>query len=302
MKPTLVVLAAGLGSRYGGLKQLDPVGPEGATIMDYSIYDAVRAGFGKVVFVIRQSFAEAFRKEIGARAERRLAVDYAYQELDDLPGWFARRPERDKPWGTGHAVLATKSLVHEPFAAINADDFYGRDGFEQMARYLSSAHDGQRLDCAMVGYVLRSTLSDHGSVARGVCQIDKQGYLRTVVEHLKIERQGQAAVDRRHGPDRALSGDELVSMNFWGFSPALFGPLAEGFDRFLHSDGERPKSEYLLPTIVDELITAGTITVKVLPTTGAWFGVTYPEDKPRVMESVRALIASGAYPESLRDA
>jgi NDP-sugar pyrophosphorylase family protein len=302
MQPTLVVLAAGLGSRYGGLKQLDPVGPDGATIMEYSIYDAARAGFGKVVFVIRRSFAEAFRRDIGARAERRLAVDYAFQELDDVPSWFSRPPEREKPWGTGHAVLAARSLVHEPFASINADDFYGRDGFEQMARYLGAARDGERLDCAMVGYVLRSTLSDHGSVARGICQLDADSRLRTVVEHLKIERDGNAAVDRGADGDRRLTGDELVSMNFWGFSPALFGALEEGFERFLRREGARPKSEYLLPSVVDDLIRARKIDVKVLPTTSSWFGVTYPDDKPRVMESVRALIASGAYPASLRDA
>jgi NDP-sugar pyrophosphorylase family protein len=302
MKPTLVVLAAGLGSRYGGLKQLDPVGPEGATIMDYSIYDAARAGFGKVVFVIRRSFADAFRLEIGARAERRLAVDYAYQELDDLPSWFTRPAEREKPWGTGHAVLAAQALVREPFASINADDFYGRDAFERMAGHLTAARDGLPLDCAMVGYVLRSTMSDHGSVARGVCEIDAQGRLRTVVEHLKIERQGAAAVDRRPGGDRPLTGDELVSMNFWGFTPGLFDPLAAAFERFLRREGARPKSEYLLPSVVDSLIGAGTVSVRVLPTASAWFGVTYPDDKPRVMESVRALIASGAYPASLRDA
>jgi dTDP-glucose pyrophosphorylase len=293
MKPTLVILAAGMGSRYGGLKQIDPVGPGGQTIMDYSIYDAARAGFGKVVFVIRRGFADVFRREVGARAERRLPVEYAYQELTDLPDWFALPAGREKPWGTGHAILAARGLVAEPFAAINADDFYGREGFETLARHLASA-----TDFAMVGYLLRATLSDHGSVARGVCAIDAEGYLETVVEHLKLERRGDAAVDRRSDGDVPLTGDEIVSMNFWGFTPALFEHLQTGFEEFLRSHGPEGRSEFLIPSVVDRLIRERKARVKVLRSSGAWFGVTYPEDKPRVMENIRALIAQGLYPAS----
>jgi NDP-sugar pyrophosphorylase family protein len=295
MKPTLLILAAGMGSRYGGLKQIDPVGPSGQTIMDYSIHDAARAGFGKVVFVIRKGFAEVFKREIGARAERRLAVAYAYQELTDLPAWFTIPAEREKPWGTGHAILAARAVVEEPFAAINADDFYGREGYEVMGRHLAAGGD----DFAMVGYLLRATLSDHGSVARGVCDVDEGGYLRTVVEHLKIERQGDGAVDRRPGGDVPLTGDEPVSMNFWGFTPALFDHLQTALESFLRTDGTRPKSELLIPSVVDRLIKEHKARVMVLRSPGAWFGVTYPEDKPRVMENIRALIAQGLYPASL---
>jgi NDP-sugar pyrophosphorylase family protein len=295
MKPTLVILAAGMGSRYGGLKQIDPVGPGGETIMDYSIHDAARAGFGKVVFVIRRGFAEVFKQQIGARAERRLAVGYAYQELADVPDWFTVPGERDKPWGTAHAILAARTMVDEPFAAINADDFYGREGFEMMARQLETTTS----EFAMVGYVLRATLSDHGSVARGVCALAAGDYLETIVEHLAIERRGDAAVDRRGGGDRPLTGDEIVSMNFWGFVPTLFDRLQLGFEEFLRGDGARPRSEFQLPTVVNRLIGEGTARVKVLRSPGAWFGVTYPQDKPRVMADIRALIAQGLYPASL---
>jgi NDP-sugar pyrophosphorylase family protein len=295
MKPTLLILAAGMGSRYGGLKQIDPVGPSGQTIMDYSIYDAARAGFGKVVFVIRRSFAEVFQREIGARAARRLPVAYSFQELDMVPSWFTVPPERQKPWGTGHAILVSRPFIDEPFAAINADDFYGREGFEQMARHLEQTAG----DFAMVGYTLRATLSEHGAVARGVCDIDDQGNLRTVVEHLKIERQGTGAVDRRPGGDRPLTGDELVSMNLWGFTPALFDHLEPAFQEFLRAEGNQLKSELLLPSLIDRLIKGGQARVKVLRSPGHWFGVTYPEDKPRVMENIRALIDQGLYPSSL---
>jgi NDP-sugar pyrophosphorylase family protein len=297
MKPTLVILAAGMGSRYGGLKQIEPVGPDGQTIMDYSIYDAARAGFGKVVFVIRRSFASAFERDVGARAARRLPVAYAYQELSDVPEWFPVPPEREKPWGTGHAILVARGLVGEPFASINADDFYGREGFELMARHLARDQN----EFALVGYVLRLTLSDHGSVARGVCRLaaDDPEFLETVAEHLRIERRGGAAVDRRAGGDLALTGDEIVSMNFWGFTPAVFDHLQAGFDRFLRQAGNRAKSEFLLPEVIADLLRERKARVKVLRSSDAWFGVTYPEDKPAVMENIRALIAQGRYPRSL---
>jgi NDP-sugar pyrophosphorylase family protein len=295
MKPTLVLLAAGMGSRYGGLKQIDPVGPSGQTIMDYSVYDAARAGFGKVVFVIRESFAEAFRRDVGSRAARHLPVDYAYQDLGQVPSWFTVPADRQKPWGTAHAILAARQLVREPFAAINADDFYGREGFEMMARHLERSEG----DYAMVGYVLRATLSDHGSVARGVCKVDASGYLDTVVEHLKIERDGQGAVDRQAAGDVPLTGDEIVSMNFWGFTPTILEQLQVGFEQYLRAEGTQLRSEFLLPSIVDRLIRERKARVKVLRSSGAWFGVTYPDDKPRVMASLRTLTAQGLYPASL---
>jgi len=295
MKPTLVLLAAGMGSRYGGLKQIDPVGPGGQTIMDYSVYDAARAGFGKVVFVIRESFAEAFRRDVGARAARHLPVDYAYQDLSQVPPWFTVPADRQKPWGTAHAILAARQLVREPFAAINADDFYGREGFEVMARHLERSEG----DHAMVGYVLRATLSDHGSVARGVCKVDAAGCLDTVVEHLKIERDGQGAVDRQAGGDVRLTGDEIVSMNFWGFTPTILEQLQVGFEQYLRAEGTQLRSEFLLPSIVDRLIRDHKARVKVLRSSGTWFGVTYPDDKPKVMASLRTLTAQGLYPASL---
>jgi NDP-sugar pyrophosphorylase family protein len=292
MKPTLLILAAGKGSRYGGLKQLDPVGPDGATIMDYSIYDAARAGFGKVVFVIRRDFAPQFEREIGARTARHLPVDYAYQELADVPAGFSVPADRQKPWGTGHAVRSARSVINEPFASINADDFYGRDAFERMARHLERGPD-----VALVGYRLRATLSDHGGVARGVCELDANGALRTVREYLTIERRGDGALDRASG--RALTGDELVSMNFWGFAPSIFAVLDQAFANFMRAEGGRPEAEFLLPAVVDELVRRQAARVLVLPSDEAWFGVTYPADRAGVVAKLAELTAAGAYPRSL---
>ena len=293
-KPTLLVLAAGMGSRYGGLKQIDPVGPAGETIIDYSIYDALRADFGKVVFVIRHDIEQQFREIVGSKFEKRLPVEYAFQELNMLPAGFTIPPGRTKPWGTGHAILVAESVIHEPFAMINADDFYGADTFRVLADYLRNVR-ADSTAYAMVGFTLRKTLSDHGTVARGVCQVDAAGKLRHIVEMLKIEKAGTGA---RQG-DQILTGDEPVSMNFWGFTPTLFGQLRRELQQFLKQHGQEEKSELLIPAVVGALVTQNRATCQVLRTTASWFGVTYKEDRPIVIESVRQLVARGEYPEKL---
>ena len=293
-KPTLLVLAAGMGSRYGGLKQIDPVGPSGETIIDYSIYDALRAGFGKVVFVIRQDIEQTFREVVGSKFEKRLPVEYAFQELTKLPAGFSVPAGRTKPWGTGHAILVAEPVIHEPFAMINADDFYGADTFRVLADYLRQVRPDSN-DYAMVGFTLRKTLSDHGTVARGVCQVDNTGRLKQIVEMLKIEKTGTGA---RQG-DVPLTGDEAVSMNFWGFTPALFNHLRAELTIFLTAHGQEEKSELLIPSVVNTLVTQGRATCQVLRTTSSWFGVTYRDDRPIVIESVRQLVATGEYPAKL---
>jgi len=299
MKPTLLVLAAGMGSRYGGLKQVDPVGPNGETIIDYCIYDAMRAGFGKVVFVIRHDIETAFREAVGARFEKRLPVEYAFQELDKVPTGFAVPANRTKPWGTAHAILVAEDVIREPFAMINADDFYGADSFRVLGEFLAKA-DAQSTGYSMVGFILRNTLSDHGTVSRGVCQVDDRGKMKQVVELLKIERHGHAAhnLDGKGGA-QPLTADEYCSMNMWGFTPTLFAVLREEFTKFLKARGGEEKSECLIPTVVNQLISDKRATLKVLPTTSSWFGVTYQEDRPKVQESVRALIERGEYPQKL---
>ena len=295
-KPTLLILAAGMGSRYGGLKQIDPVGPNGETIIDYSIYDALRAGFGKLVFVIRHDFEKAFQETVGARFERRVPVDYVYQELDKLPPGFSVPTGRTKPWGTTHAILQAEHVVREPFAAINADDFYGREAYQVLAQHLTSGTP----DYAMVGFILRNTLSSFGSVARGVSRVDGSNYLTSIVEMLKIEPDDGGAKDTgADGTVTRLTGDEAVSMNFWGFTPAVFGQLMTQFTAFLKKSGREEKSECYIPATVGELVTAGQARVKVLRTNDSWFGVTYREDRPRVVESIRKLISSGVYPQKL---
>ncbi len=300
MNPTLLVLAAGMGSRYGGLKQVDAVGPSGEAIIDYCVYDALRAGFGKLVFVIRRDIERAFRDAIGDRFERRAPVEYAFQELDMLPPGFAVPPARQKPWGTAHAILVSAGQINEPFAVINADDFYGADSFRVLAKYLRTAQDGNVAPYSLVGYTLRNTLSDHGAVSRGVCRADAQGYLQGVVERTKIERDGTGA--RYVGDDgqfHRLTGDEPVSMNMWGFTPSVFDHFRAEFEKFLRTRGPEPKSEFFIPTPVNDLITAGQARVKVLPTNSTWFGITYREDKPAVEHSLRQLVAQGDYPKKL---
>ena len=295
-KPTLLVLAAGMGSRYGGLKQIDPVGPAGETIIDYSIFDAMRAGFGKLVFVIRHDIEQQFREVVGSRFEKRIAVEYVFQELDKLPAGHTLPAGRTKPWGTTHAILMAEEAIREPFAAINADDFYGQNAYKLIAQHLTSGSP----DYAMAGFILKNTLSDHGSVARGVSRTDANQYLTSVVEMMKIERDGNSAKNTdAAGNVTKLSGEEAVSMNFWGFTPALFPQIKVAFEKFLKQSGREQKSECYIPSTVNELVTGGQARVKVLRSPDSWFGVTYREDRPQVVESIRQLIAKGDYPEKL---
>jgi hypothetical protein len=296
INPSLLVLAAGMGSRYGGLKQIDPVGPAGQTIIDYSIYDALRAGFAKLVFVIRRDLEQTFRELVGQRFEPLLPVRYVFQELGDLPPGFAPPPHRVKPWGTAHALLAGHSAIQEPFAAINADDFYGAQSFHLLAEHLSRGG----ADFAMAGFVLRRTLSEFGSVARGVCELGPDGGLKSIVELTRIERDGDGAKNTdTAGRVTKLTGDEAVSLNCWGFTPAIFPALRAHFSAFLQRNGQDEKAECYIPSAVNELVASGQARVRVLRTESPWFGVTHREDRPRVVESIRQLVARGEYPERL---
>jgi hypothetical protein len=296
MSATLLVLAAGMGSRYGGLKQIDPVGPAGETIIDYSIFDAMRAGFDKLVFVIRKDIEADFREAVGARFEKRISVAYVFQELDKLPPGFSVPAGRTKPWGTTHAILMAEPVIHGPFAAINADDFYGAHSFNVLAEQLQSGSP----DYSMVGFVLRNTLSDFGSVARGVCQVDAKGYLTHIVELMKIERDGNGAKSTdANGAVQKLTGDEPVSMNMWGFQPSLFVHLRREFTDFLAQQGREQKSECYIPMTVGNLVKSGHAHCRVLRSDAAWFGVTYREDRPFVIEGIQKLIARSDYPEKL---
>jgi UTP-glucose-1-phosphate uridylyltransferase len=296
VKPTLLVLAAGIGSRYGGLKQIGPIGPGGESIIDYSVFDALRAGFGKLVFVIRRDIERPFKEFIGSRFERRVAVEYVYQELNNLPLGFSVPASRKKPWGTGHAVLMGSEVIREPFAAINADDFYGMNSFQLLGRHLASGTS----DYAMVGFVLRNTLSEFGSVSRGVCKTSADGCLESVVELTRIERDGGAA---KHadgaGQVHPLTGEEVVSLNLWGFTPSIFEHLRRELVSFLKQHGQDEKAEFFIPTVVNTLVSRGEARLRVLRTPDSWFGVTYREDRPRVTQSVRELIRRGDYPERL---
>ena len=303
--PTLLVLAAGMGSRYGGLKQIDPVGPmdEGetgrATILDYSVYDALRAGFGKVVFVIRREMELAFKEMAGARFAKHIAVEYVFQELDELPPGFSVPSGRTKPWGTTHAILMAAEVINEPFAVINADDFYGAEGYRVLAQHLLADASASG-DYAMVGFILRNTLSEFGAVARGVCRVSGDDYLEGVVELTNIERDGVGATNTDAlGAMTKLNGDEIVSMNMWGFTPRVFGQLHDYFRKFLELKGTEMQSECYLPSAVNEFIQAGEARVRVLRTHGSWFGITYREDHPRVVENIGRLVHDGIYPKRL---
>jgi dTDP-glucose pyrophosphorylase len=288
MAPSLLVLAAGMGSRYGGLKQIDPVGPSGETMLDYAVFDAIRAGFGRVVFVVRRELEEAFRTSVTAKYADRIAVELAFQSADDLPQGIAAAAGREKPWGTAHAVWCARFAVTGPFAAINADDFYGAGSFVRLAAFLRKAEVAR---FAMVGFRLANTLSENGTVSRGVCR-EEAGRLAAITEEKAIARSDVGRGGR-------FTGDEVVSMNFWGFTPAVFGGLGEGLRAFLAARGSDPKAEYYLPVAISELISKGEASVEILPSEDEWFGITYREDRQRVSAAIRALVAKGAYPERL---
>ena len=299
MKPTLFVLAAGMGSRYGGLKQMDGLGPNGETIMDYSIFDAIRSGFGKVVFVIRKDFEDDFRTKILSKYENHIPVDVVFQSIEDLPEGFTCPPERTKPWGTNHAVLMGKDVIKEPFAVINADDFYGRNSFEALGKELT-ALSGKSNEYCMVGFRVGNTLSDSGSVARGVCETNQDGYLTSVVERTAIERvNGNIQFTDEKGETVIIGDNTPVSMNMWGFTPDYFAYSEEYFKDFLRKNMDNMKSEYFIPLMVNELITKGIASVKVLDTTSKWFGVTYAADRQEVVDKINTLIANGEYPQKL---
>lgn len=297
-KPTLIILAAGMGSRYGGLKQLDQMGPGGETIMDYSVHDAMRAGFGKVVFVIRRDFEEAFKERFINNISDHIEVDYVFQEMTDLPRAFAVPDGRTKPWGTNHAVWAARKAVTEPFAVINADDFYGADAFIVMANYLSKI-DNNSSAYVMVGYPVSNTLSEHGTVNRGVCEVDADGFLQTVTEREAIGRVSGEIQYEENGAKYIIAENTPVSMNMWGFSPKYFEQAESDFIDFLTQHGNELKSEFYIPSTVTHLIETKQATVQVLDTKARWFGVTYQDDKQQTMKRIGQMIADGEYPKNL---
>lgn len=298
-KPTLLILAAGMGSRYGGLKQLDHVGPGGETIMDYSVYDAIRAGFGKIVFVIRKSFEDDFKREVISKFKDKIEVKVVYQDINNVPEGCSFNPEREKPWGTNHAVLMAKDVINEPFGVINADDFYGRESFEVLAEFLKSVNGKQNQYC-MVAYRLQNTLSENGYVSRGECFVDDNSFLTNVIERTKIIRKGDKIVFQpNENEEKALAPNTPVSMNFWGFTPDYFDYSEKRFVKFLNEEGMQLKSEFYIPTMVNDLISSGIATCRVVDTPATWFGVTYIEDKPMVTERINNLTKQGKYPTNL---
>src|SRR5208337_3752164 len=296
VNPTLLVLAAGMGSRYGGLKLIEPVGPGGEAILDYSIYDARRAGFGRVILVIRKGIEQQIKERISARFEKHLSVEYVFQEVNKLPPGFHVPAGRVRPWGTTHAILMAASAIHEPFAVINVDDFYGTESYRALAHHLQSV----TTDYATVGLVLRNTLSEFGTVARGVCEVDSNGYLQGILELKNIEREGGHAKDiDTEGRETKLSGNETVSMNMWGFTPQVFPQLAEQFENFLEVHGTGLEAECFVPNSVNNLISTGQARVRILRCADSWFGVTYREDHSRAVDRIRHLIEAGHYPKKL---
>jgi len=297
MKPTLLILAAGMGSRYGGLKQLDRLGPSGETIMDYSVFDAKRAGFGKVVFVIRKSFEKEFREIFVDKLKGHIEVELVFQEIDNVPKGIVVPEERTKPWGTGHAILVAKDAVKEPFVVINADDFYGAEAYQVTAAFLKNqASDNEY---AMCGYQLNKTLSEFGTVSRGVCQTDNDGYLITVTERTSIAKSNNQIMYKDGDQNFPLKENDIVSMNFWGFHPSLFNHLQQKFNAFIQKNADNPKAEFYIPFVVDELMHEGKVKTKVLQSEATWFGVTYQEDRPVTVTKIQQLVDKGIYPSKL---
>jgi UTP-glucose-1-phosphate uridylyltransferase len=294
MKPTLLVLAAGMGSRYGGLKQIDPVGLNDETILEFSVYDAIKAGFGKVVFIIRRSIEQPFKEKIGITFENIIPVEYVFQESSSPIEGLPPIPEREKPWGTGHAVLVAADVIKEPFAVINADDFYGFDSFAIMAKFLTTECSSEKH--AMIGYYLNNTLSDFGAVSRGVCTSNATGYLTSIAETHQIIKNDQEITGDLNGDKVTLNEKTLVSMNFWGFHPSIFEYLRLGFIQFVEENKDHPKAEYYIPLVADQLIASDEAKIVVIPSAAQWFGVTYQEDKPFVKEALKMITEQGAYP------
>lgn len=294
MKPTLLVLAAGMGSRYGGLKQIDPVGLNDETILEFSVYDAIKAGFGKVVFIIRRSIEQPFKEKIGTTFENIIPVEYVFQESSSPIVGLPPIPEREKPWGTGHAVLVAADVIKEPFAVINADDFYGFDSFAIMAKFLTTECSPEKH--AMIGYYLNNTLSDFGAVSRGVCTSNATGYLTSIAETHQIIKNDQEITGDLNGNKVTLNEKTLVSMNFWGFHPSIFEYLRLGFIQFVEENKDHPKAEYYIPLVADQLIASDEAKIVVIPSAAQWFGVTYQEDKPFVKEALKMITEQGSYP------
>jgi NDP-sugar pyrophosphorylase family protein len=298
MKPTLLILAAGMASRYGSMKQVDGFGPNGETIIDYSIYDAIKAGFGKISFIIREEFVDNFKAIFEPKLAGRIETDYVFQSFDLKPFGIDKEIERAKPWGTAHAVLAARNQVHEPFCVINADDFYGYDSYEKMAKFLTTEVADDKY--ALIGYQVDRTLSDYGSVSRGVCKVNDEGNMVAINERTQVyfDKNG-GVVYEEGGVETPLPNDTRVSMNFWGFTPAVFEQSEEMFREFVAANENNPKSEFFIPLVADKLIKSGIASFKVIPTGSKWFGVTYKEDKPIVQKSISDLVNSGVYPENL---
>lgn len=297
MKPELLIMAAGLGSRYGSLKQIEPIGPAGEAIIDYSVYDAIRAGFGKVVFVIKKEIEDDFRDNLLVRFKDRIETDYVFQELDMLPEGYSLPPGREKPWGTAHAILISEKAVNSSFAAINADDFYGYEAFSSMCGFLERISDPG--EYCMIGYKLKNTLSEHGTVSRGICDIDQDNYLKSIKELTKISRKNDQIVYFDEHKAHPLPEDSTVSMNIWGFTPDIFRQIKKRFPAFLDGNINLPKAEYFIPELVDQLITENQARVKVLKCDASWFGITYKEDKEKAKRSILKKIENGEYPPRL---
>jgi NDP-sugar pyrophosphorylase family protein len=297
MKPTLLILAAGMASRYGSMKQVDGFGPNGETIIDYSIYDAIKAGFGKISFIIREEFLDAFKAKFEPKLQGRVETDYVFQSYDLKPFGIDKTIERAKPWGTAHAVLAARNQVSEPFCVINADDFYGYDSFKKMAEFLTTEVADDKY--SIIGFQIDKTLSEYGSVSRGVCKVDDKGNMVEINERTQVYFKDGGVVYEEGGVETPLPTDTRVSMNFWGFSPAIFKQSEPIFKKFVEANENNPKAEFFIPLVADELIKSGEASFKVIPTSSKWFGVTYKEDKPIVQKNISDLVNSGVYPENL---